>query len=389
MARPYAPKRRSKEDRENAPPPRGTMMRPRKDGTEAWYARFVDSRGKEVKEYAGNKMTDALSLYRRRKAEVEEGRYQAAQRGELVVYTASVLDHYLPILQAEHSSPRNDTTLHKFWRERIGDVPLSQVTRGMIAGWRAEALKKWEPSGVQRKVAWLRKVLSLCVADGVLPHHPLQHLKGLELPDSTAWHFLTLEERLRLRDACRTRKRGLWALVYFALVTGLRQHELFSLLWEHVDLPRLVLTIPSRRGARSAGSRKRRKARRVPAQAVEHILQQRWIRRENAGGGPWVFPRPGDPTQHVSGNAVYKRHFKPAAIAAGLPNLRWQDLRHTFVSDRLDAGDDVRLIQEMAGHTDIRTTLKYLHLRQGREAEASARARHQAEAEGWSAEESE
>lgn len=374
MARPYS---RLDKDGKRLPP-RGTYVRPRKDGSEAWYARYSDQFGRVQREYAGNTQTDALRLYRQRKHEVETGRFQAKQKGEPIVYMASVLDHYLPVLMAEHSQPRNDVTLHKFWKERLGELPLTHITRGMIAKWRAEALKKWEPGGVQRKVAWLRKVLSLCVQDGILPTHPLAHLRGLELPNSECWHFLTLRERLTLREACLKRKRGLWALVFFALSTGLRQHEQFSLLWKHVDFEHQVLTIPRRRG-KSPGSSKRKKVRRVPLHPVEHLLR-RWEGRREASR--FVFPRKDDPTQHLSANGVYKRHFRPAADAAGLPQLRWHDLRHTFISDRLEAGEDLEVIRELAGHTDIRTTQHYLHLRQGREAEAMVRAKARAQEQG-------
>jgi integrase/recombinase XerD len=48
---------------------------------------------------------------------------------------------------------------------------------------------------------------------------------------------------------------------------------------------------------------------------------------------------------------------------AGLPKIRPHDLRHSFVSNLVAAGVDLKTVQELAGHRDISTTLGYMHLR--------------------------
>jgi integrase len=59
-------------------------------------------------------------------------------------------------------------------------------------------------------------------------------------------------------------------------------------------------------------------------------------------------------------SSALRRRYKAALSAAGLRELRFHDLRHTF-GTRMIAKADIRRVQEWMGHADIQTTMKYLH----------------------------
>jgi len=57
------------------------------------------------------------------------------------------------------------------------------------------------------------------------------------------------------------------------------------------------------------------------------------------------------------------REFKPALRRAGLPSIRFHDLRHTWVSLLIQTGAHAKYIQEQAGHSSIQVTMDtYGHL---------------------------
>ena len=89
------------------------------------------------------------------------------------------------------------------------------------------------------------------------------------------------------------------------------------------------------------------------------------------GDDDLVFP--GDVGGYLDGSAL-RRRYKAALARAGLRQLRFHDLRHTF-GTRMIAQADIRRVQEWMGHADVQTTMKYLHYApRGDEAELVARA---------------
>jgi site-specific recombinase XerD len=63
--------------------------------------------------------------------------------------------------------------------------------------------------------------------------------------------------------------------------------------------------------------------------------------------------------------AVIQRAYKRAKVRAGIQKgIGVHTLRHCFATHLLEAGADVRTIQVLLGHTDLRTTTRYLQIRQ-------------------------
>lgn len=80
------------------------------------------------------------------------------------------------------------------------------------------------------------------------------------------------------------------------------------------------------------------------------------------GPDDFVFPGPDGGVLHH--NTFYRRRFKPAVVAAGLPPaIRFRDLRHTCASLCVALGAHPKAIQERLGHSSITVTLdRYGHL---------------------------
>jgi len=63
----------------------------------------------------------------------------------------------------------------------------------------------------------------------------------------------------------------------------------------------------------------------------------------------------------VTGNYLSKQ-FTKVVDAAGIVDFHWHDLRHDFISCAVQSGVEIYLVKELAGHLDIRWTMKYAHL---------------------------
>ena len=76
----------------------------------------------------------------------------------------------------------------------------------------------------------------------------------------------------------------------------------------------------------------------------------------------WIFPNPLRPEQPVSPSTAYN-HLKTLLKRAGLPSIRFHDLRHTFATHALASGVDAKTLSGILGHTQASFTLDtYTHV---------------------------
>jgi len=77
--------------------------------------------------------------------------------------------------------------------------------------------------------------------------------------------------------------------------------------------------------------------------------------------GEWLFPGQ-KPQNHITINAIHVP-FKRAVKKAGIQkNVSFHSLRHSFATHLLENGTDIRFVQQLLGHTSIRTTVRYTHV---------------------------
>lgn len=159
------------------------------------------------------------------------------------------------------------------------------------------------------------------------------------------------------------------ALLVLALATGVRQGELLRLSWRDVDLDAGTISIraslvPTARGLellepKTARSRRRIEIEpRVVAALRRHRAVQEMERCVAADGyqdrGLAFCSTVGTPLdrQHVT-----VRWFRPLLRSAGLPLVRWHDLRHSYASIALAQGVHPKVVQEALGHSTIAVTM--------------------------------
>ena len=151
---------------------------------------------------------------------------------------------------------------------------------------------------------------------------------------------------------------------YTELTTGLRRGEICGLMWQDFDEAHGTLTvrrtIHAERGGRlTAGETKTGAGKRIITlpPSTAQLLSERRKRSYTE----WIFPDPLHPERPTRPNAAYVR-MKELLKKAGLPSIRFHDLRHTFATHLLDHGADLRAVQELLGHANLSTTQIYTHV---------------------------
>lgn len=161
--------------------------------------------------------------------------------------------------------------------------------------------------------------------------------------------FLTPDETRRLQAAVEASPNTqLKYIVALLLLTGCRKRELLDAKWEEFHLDRQMWRIPMQRAKTS-------KTRHVPlSKAAMEILEQlpRW------DDCPYVVPNPSTLKPFWS---VYHCWDK-ARKAAGLPDVRMHDLRHSAASNLVNSGQSLYVVGTILGHAQAKTTQRYAHL---------------------------
>lgn len=172
------------------------------------------------------------------------------------------------------------------------------------------------------------------------------------------------------------------------LFTGMRESEVLGLTWDCVDfkngtilINKQLQKVRGKNGECAFVAPKNNKSRCInPAPSVMALLkeqQRRQADQQRNAGALWnnslnlVFTN--DFGQHVPANTVYL-NFKKLIAEAGYPDTRFHDLRHSYAVAALQAGDDIKTVQENLGHHAAAFTLDvYGHVTEKMKNESAAR----------------
>ena len=163
---------------------------------------------------------------------------------------------------------------------------------------------------------------------------------------------------------------------YTELTTGLRRGEICGLMWQDFDEKAGTLKIlrsvnVPKAGELEIGETKTSQGRRtirLPPSTVQRLRE-----RKQHAISQWIFPEPLAPEKPVRPSAAYY-WMKQILREAGLPEIRFHDLRHTFATMALENGMDIKTLSAMLGHVSAATTLDiYTHITGDMLSEAAAK----------------
>jgi integrase len=339
-------------------------------GREAWYGRWYIGT-KRIKRKVGPKRSpgsrDGLT---RRQAEAElrrrmESEQPAPSRSELTLADAG--ERLMRHLEALGRKPTTLATyrslLSAHLEPRLGYLPLGEIApeqvEGLVAGMRAEGKSA---KLTQHALALLHQVFEFGQRKGWCGANPCKAVDRPRVEESADIRFLDMEEvEALLRAVPQDDTLGPTdrALYLTATMTGLRQGELLALRWRDIDWTAGRVRVRQNYVRGHWGTPKtRRGSRSVPlADRVAGELERHFQRSAYQADDDLVFPHPH--TGRVLDHSDLGRRYKRALRRAGVREVRFNDLRHTFGTRVAASGVPLRTLQEWLGHRDFKTTLIY------------------------------
>ena len=235
----------------------------------------------------------------------------------------------------------------------FGSKPLDRITPARIRRW-FDAYSRTAPGGANHALDILRQIMNFAVACGHIDANPARGIRKNRRPALT--RFLSREEIARLHGILNEqtgKSRSEQAdIIRLLLLTGCRRSEIVRLRWSEVLDDVLVLADSK------TGSRK------VPL----NTQARRILERQSRGESPFVFPSPRDPSRPRGVNLPLWYRVRQEA---GIEDCRLHDLRHSHASHAVMNGVPVPVVSRMLGHSNVRITLRYVHLAD-RDIEAAA-----------------
>jgi integrase/recombinase XerD len=197
--------------------------------------------------------------------------------------------------------------------------------------------------------------LGLIEADDLMRIHALKPLKGRTSSRKgrrlSSNEITTLTNTLQSQSPTSKQARD-HALLLVGLGAGLRCAEICALDMEHIDLNQGKLTVEEGKG---------RKQRHIYLSPDVLATLKQWITIRNQTKGP-LF------TRVLSNGVTTNKRLSASGLAYSLKVLQQQaniapftphDLRRSFITHLLEKGVDLNIVRQLAGHSDVSTTVRY------------------------------
>jgi integrase len=223
-----------------------------------------------------------------------------------------------------------------------GQRQLTDINAPDIEGYKLYRHALVSGSTVNRELALLKRMFNLAIAwDLYLDLNPFRKVKFFR-EFNIGLRVVSRDEEERL---VRNAAPYVQDLIRFALNTGLRTGEIFTLQWSRVDWEKGILNV---------FAPKTEKTRIVPLNAEARKVLEYWALGKR---NEFVFynPETGKPFVDL------KAGFALACRKAGISGVTWHTLRHTFASRLLDRGADIVTVQQLLGHSTVTVTMRYTH----------------------------
>lgn len=333
-------------------------VRETKQGKKRWYVDFKEN-GRRVRRVAKNAQTkgQAVLVLHNTVAEIFNKEHNPGREREKIKFRKFAdmyLDNYAKVNKKSWRCDQYRIEAHM--KPFFGDLRLQDITPLSIEKYRAERLKTGvTKSTLNRELTIMKKMFNLAIDWKFADQNPAAKVKLFSEKDTQKEKIITEQEEAKLLSESPD---YLKPILLTALYAGMRRGEILKLKWRQVDLDkRCVRTINTKGG----------KSRVIPINSLlfQELLK---VKRQNRNS-EYVFPNPKTEQPFTE----LKKSFKAACKRAGIEDLRFHDLRHTFATRLVESGSDIVTVRDLLGHFSVRVTQRYTHSSQKRKEKAVER----------------
>lgn len=260
-----------------------------------------------------------------------------------------ILDkHIFPFFDGYDIRDIDDSLINKFIASeldhgnRLNHQPLSQAM-------------------VLKEICVVKSIFRYAYLKGFIDRDPFETVAKLKRPTYREFSIYTPEEVDKLINTARPKYLG--DIILLAYHTGMRRGECYGLQWDDINWDKRILSV--NRSVTATKPRERLLSEPKTKKGIRQILIDEDTiamlkkRKKMNLSDTWVFTNqygePLSPWYSV-------KYFREASSKAQIYGKRFHDLRHTHITELVTAGIPLPVIQRRVGHSNISTTMHYVHI---------------------------
>lgn len=307
-----------------------------------WYIDYY-FKGRRKRKKVGRSKKLALQVLEDVHTKITRGEYLGVYEEKKIPFDeyAEQYLNYSKANKAWSTYQRRDRINIRHLVSMFGSKYLFEITPQMIEKYKAMRLEEVAPASVNRELACLKHMYTKAIEWRLVKTNPAKSVKLLKESPGRL-RYLKAEEVETLLGVCPDHIRP---IVVTALNTGMRKAEILNLKWSQVDLKNRKITV---------NRTKNNESRVIPINQTLYQELSMLLKRSN---GEYVFSnKDGIPFTDI------KKGFSAALKKAKIKDFRFHDLRHTFGSHLVMQRVDIKTVQQVMGHKEIKMTMRYSHL---------------------------
>ena len=247
----------------------------------------------------------------------------------------------------------------------LGEYELEELKPNVLQDFLLKKIyNKYSTNTIKGIVSVLKQALRLAIT---LEFVDKEYCSNLKMPSSEEKEIsvFTKKEQQVIESFCLNHKKRNYIGIVICLYTGIRLGELLALTWDDIDFNSNLLTINKTSYSAKVDGKiqiivdkpKTKKSNRVIPLPNQLVKLLKIIKKESNSKYVITTRNSG-----MVGNRSYQRTFKFILKKVNVPYRNFHSLRHTFATNAIELGMDVKTLAEILGHTNAMITLnRYSH----------------------------
>lgn len=243
----------------------------------------------------------------------------------------------------------------------FGNKPIRLICPKDIEEYKSIRSKEVKPATVNIDINTMKAIFNIAIRLGWTDINPVKNIRKMSIPEKENLCFSDEQINLILNNADDEMRN----VIQLGLLTGCRLNEIANLQWKDVNLKDRILTIRNKENFKTKTGR----IRDIPISDKLNDLFYSMLNGDKASAenvllmfnpSEYIFK---NPKGYKYNKDIISKRFKDKLRKLNFnEKYHFHCLRHTFITSLIKAGVNINYVKEIAGHSEIRTTMNYIHI---------------------------